>query len=46
MFWLILVAFLIGGVVRVPASILQLEGVLGADFPGWYALVAGAHWCG
>ena len=38
-FWLILVAFLIGGVVRVPVSILQLEGVLAADFPGWYVLV-------
>src|SRR5919199_795190 len=38
-FWLILVAFLIGGVVRVPVSIVQLEGVLAADFPGWYVLV-------
>ena len=39
MFWLILVAFLIGGVLRVPASILQLSGVLPADFPAWYVLL-------
>jgi hypothetical protein len=38
-FWLVLVAFLIGGVLRVPASILQLSGVLPADFPGWYVLL-------
>jgi hypothetical protein len=38
-FWLILVAFLIGGVLRVPASILQLSGVLPADFPAWYVLL-------
>ena len=38
-FWLILLAFLIGGVVRVPVSILQLKGVLPADFPAWYVLV-------
>jgi hypothetical protein len=39
MFWLVLVAFLIGGVLRVPASILQLSGVLSADFPAWYVLL-------
>jgi len=39
MFWLVLVAFLIGGVLRVPASILQLSGVLPADFPAWYVLL-------
>jgi hypothetical protein len=39
MFWLVLVAFLIGGVLRVPASILQLGGVLPADFPAWYVLL-------
>jgi hypothetical protein len=38
-FWLILGAFLIGGVLRVPASILQLSGVLTADFPAWYVLL-------
>jgi hypothetical protein len=35
-FWLVLVAFLIGGVLRVPASILQLRGMLPTDFPVWY----------
>ena len=38
-FWLILGAFLIGGVLRVPASILQLGGVLPAGFPAWYVLL-------
>ena len=38
-FWLVLVAFLIGGVLRVPASILQLNGVLAAAFPAWYVLL-------
>ena len=38
-FWLVLVAFLIGGVLRVPASILQLSGVLAADFPAWYLVL-------
>ena len=38
-FWLILGAFLIGGVLRVPASILQLSGVLDTDFPAWYVLL-------
>jgi len=38
-FWLVLVAFLIGGVLRVPASILELSGVLPADFPAWYVLL-------
>ena len=38
-FWLVLVAFLIGGVLRVPASILQLSGVLAAAFPAWYVLL-------
>src|SRR5215212_7921339 len=37
-FWLILVAFSLG-VLRVPASILQLSGVLAADFPAWYVLL-------
>jgi hypothetical protein len=38
-FFLILGAFLIGGVLRVPASILQLSGVLPADFPAWSVLL-------
>jgi hypothetical protein len=38
-FWLILVAFLIGGVLRVPVSILQLRGMLPTDFPAWYLLL-------
>ena len=36
-FWLILVAFLFG-VLRVPASILELTGVLTPAGPTWYAL--------
>ena len=38
-FWLILGAFLIGGVLRVPVAILQLSGVLDTDFPAWYVLL-------
>ena len=37
-FWLILVAFILG-VLRVPVSILQLSGLLPADFPTWYVLL-------
>ena len=37
-FWLIVVAFL-AGVLRVPASILQLSGVLPAEKPTWYMLL-------
>ena len=37
-FWLVLVAFVVGGALRVPASILQLAGVLPATGPAWYAL--------
>jgi hypothetical protein len=40
MFWLITVAFL-AGVLRVPAVILQLTGVLAADAPTWYLLFQG-----
>jgi hypothetical protein len=36
-FWLIVVAFLFG-VLRVPASILELTGVLPAAGPTWYVL--------
>jgi hypothetical protein len=39
-FWLIVVAFLFG-VLRVPASVLALEGVLPADGPSWYVLYQG-----
>jgi hypothetical protein len=38
-FWLILVAFVLGGLLRVPASVLQLVGVLPAQDPAWYALL-------
>jgi hypothetical protein len=37
-FWLILGAFLIGGVLRVPASLLGLAGVLPAAGPTWYVM--------
>jgi hypothetical protein len=37
-FWLIVVAFLFG-VLRVPASLLELTGVLPASGPTWYVLV-------
>jgi hypothetical protein len=38
MFWLLLVAFL-SGVLRVPASILELTGGLPATGPTWYVVV-------
>jgi hypothetical protein len=38
-FWLIFVAFVLGGLLRVPASVLQLVGVLPAQGPAWYALL-------
>jgi hypothetical protein len=38
-FWLIVVAFVLGGVLRVPVSILQLSGVLRAEGPTWYVLL-------
>jgi hypothetical protein len=38
-FWLILVAFVLGGLLRVPASVLQLVGVLPAQGPAWYTLL-------
>ena len=38
MFWLILAAFL-AGVLRVPASILELAGILPAPGPTWYVLL-------
>ena len=37
-FWLILVAFL-AGILRLPASVLQLSGVLPSAGPAWYALL-------
>ena len=39
-FWLIAVAFLFG-VLRIPASVLTLKGVLPADGPTWYGLYQG-----
>jgi len=41
MFWLILVAFL-AGLLRVPASILELARVLPPGGPTWYVLLQGA----
>jgi hypothetical protein len=38
MFWLILVAFL-AGILRLPASILEVTGVLPATGPAWYLLL-------
>jgi hypothetical protein len=38
-FWLVLVAFVLGGVVRVPVSVLEFVGVLPAETPAWYALL-------
>ena len=37
-FWLTLVAFLIGGALRIPASVLELAGVLPPAGPAWYVL--------
>ena len=37
-FWLVVVAFILG-VLRVPASILQLVGLLSTDGPAWYTLL-------
>jgi hypothetical protein len=41
MFWLVLVAFL-AGVLRVPASLLELAGVLPVSGPTWYVLLQAA----
>jgi hypothetical protein len=40
-FWLVLAAFVLGGVVRVPVSVLELVGVLPAETPAWYVLLQG-----
>ena len=40
LFWLIAFAFLFG-VLRVPATVLTLEGVLPADGPAWYVVYQG-----
>ena len=37
-FWLILVAFLIGGALRIPASFLELAGVSAPTGPAWYVV--------
>lgn len=39
-FWLILITFALG-VLRVPASLLQLAGVMGATGPAWYEAFQG-----
>ena len=41
MFWLVLAAFL-AGVLRVPASVLELMGALPSAGPAWYTLVQAA----
>jgi hypothetical protein len=38
MFWLVLVAFLAGGL-RIPASVLELTGMLPITGPAWYVLL-------
>jgi hypothetical protein len=38
-FWLVLVALVLGGLLRVPASALQLAGMLPAQGPDWYTLL-------
>ena len=38
LFWLVLVAFL-AGILRLPASVLQLTGVLPSAMPVWYVLL-------
>lgn len=40
-FWLILVAFL-AGVLRLPASALELAGILPVQGPAWYVVLQGA----
>src|SRR6266566_2992921 len=40
-FWLILVAFLFG-LLRLPASVLQLAGVMRGTGPAWYEVLQGA----
>ena len=40
-FWLVLIANL-GGVLRLPASALELVGVISTDLPPWYVILQGA----
>ncbi len=40
MFWLILVAFL-AGVIRLPASALELAGIIPRQGPAWYVVLQG-----
>lgn len=40
-FWLVLVAFVFGAL-RLPASVLQLAGILPASGPSWYEALQGA----
>jgi len=39
-FWLVLIAFFFGGL-RIPASALQLAGMIPASGPGWYEALQG-----
>jgi len=41
MFWLVLVAFL-AGILRAPASLLELAGVLPMTGPSWYVVLQAA----
>jgi hypothetical protein len=38
-FWLIVVAFVVGGALRIPASLLELAGKLPSTGPAWYEAV-------
>lgn len=40
-FWLVVVAFL-AGILRLPASVLELRGILPSAGPTWYALLQAA----
>jgi multisubunit Na+/H+ antiporter MnhG subunit len=40
-FWLILIAFILG-ILRIPAAVLELTGVLPAGGPGWYVIFQAA----
>ncbi len=41
MFWLIVVAFGVGGLARIPTSALQVTAVIPASGPAWYEVLQG-----
>jgi hypothetical protein len=41
-FWLVVVAFGLGGLIRIPASALQLAGAIPPTGPAWYMTLQGA----